>query len=98
MVAVFLLFRFLFFLPSSFLGFLRPFQGCWAFFGWWSFAAALAFSLLPPAGGGLARRLAVFIAFSSPLFYRRLGCFYRRLGCFYRHIVWFFLAYLGFFL
>lgn len=51
------------FVPSSFLGFHRPFRGCWAFFGWCSFAAALAFSLLPPSGGGLDHRLAVIIAF-----------------------------------
>lgn len=59
----FLLFIVFFFLPASWSGFLRPFRGCWAFFGCPSFAAALAVSLLPPAGGGLYHRLAVIIAF-----------------------------------
>ena len=98
MEAAFLLFSVVFFLPSSFLGFLRTFRGCSAFFGCRAFAAARAFSLFPPSGGRLDRRLTVFIAHFSPRFHRRLGCFYRRLGCFYRHIVWFLLAYLGFFL
>ena len=59
----FLLFIVFSFLPSSWSGCLRPFRGCLAFFGCPSFAAALAFSLLPPAGGGLVHRLAVIIAF-----------------------------------
>lgn len=58
----FLLFSVCLFLPLSFSGFHRPSRGCSAFFGWWSFAAALAFSLLPPSEGGLYHRLAVFIA------------------------------------
>lgn len=93
----FLLFSVFFFLPSSFLGFHRPFRGCWAFFGLLSFAAALAFSLFPPAGGRLYHRLAVFIAFFSGVFYRRLGVFSRRLGVFYRHKDLFFLAFFRFF-
>lgn len=60
---VFLLFMVFFFLPSSFLGFHRPFLGFLAFFGCPSFAAAMAFSLLPPAGGRLYHRLGVIIAF-----------------------------------
>lgn len=57
--------------------FLFPFIVVWCsspvsgilLFSWWSsFAAALAFSLLPPSEGRLDRRLAVFIA----LFF---GCF-----------------------
>lgn len=93
----FLLFIVFSFLPSSFLGFHRPFRGCWAFFGWLSFAAALVFSLLPPAGGGLAHRFAVVIAFFSGVFYRRLGVFSRRLGVFYRYKGLFFLAFFRFF-
>ena len=49
--------------PSSWFGFRRHFRGCLAFFGFRSFAAASAFSLLPPSEGRLDRRLAVFIAF-----------------------------------
>lgn len=44
------------------MGFHRPFWGCSAFFGWWSFAAALAFSLLPPSEGRCYHRLGVIIA------------------------------------
>lgn len=51
------------FLPMAFSGFHRPSRGCSAFFGCWSFAAALVFSLFPPAEGRLAHRLGVVIAF-----------------------------------
>jgi hypothetical protein len=60
----FLLFMVFFFLPSSFLGFHRPFRGCLAFFGWSSFAAAPAVSLFPLSEGRFYHRLAVVIAFS----------------------------------
>lgn len=49
------------FLPTSFSGFRRPFRGYSAFFGWLSFAAASAFSLLPPAEGRCHHRPAVII-------------------------------------
>lgn len=65
MEAAFLLFSVVFFLPSSFSGFRRPFRGCSAFFGCRAFAAARAFSLFPPSGGGLDRRLGVIIAQKS---------------------------------
>lgn len=46
----------------SFSGFHRPFRGCLAFFGCWSFAAALAISLLPPSEGRLYHRPGAVIA------------------------------------
>lgn len=92
-----MLFMVVFFFPSSWCGGLRSFRGFWAFSWWSSLAAAPAVSLLPPSGGRLVRRLAVFVAFFSPVFYRRLGVFYRHIVLFYRHIVWFFLANVGFF-
>ena len=71
--------------------------GLGLFVWWWSFAAALVFSLLPlrgsvgssPCGGH---------RFFLDVFYRHLPGFYRRLRVFYRHIVAFFLAYFRFFL
>ena len=62
-VVFFWLFNGFFLFPSTWWGFRRPSRGCSAFFGWSSFAAALAFSLIPPSEGRLDRRLAVFIAF-----------------------------------